>query len=79
MEGRENGFLGSLRVAGLIAVLAGAVGSVGFMLRAGRRNDSQLLLALFAFWVGDGPYQGGTTARRGETVVPLVVHSWIRT
>ena len=32
-------------------MLAGAVASVGFMLHAGRRNDSYLLLFLFAFWV----------------------------
>jgi hypothetical protein len=47
----EGGFLGLLRAAALIAVLAGAAGSVGLMLRAGRRNDSRLLLLLFAIWV----------------------------
>ncbi len=40
-----------LRAAALIAVPAGAVGSVGLMLHAGRRNDSRILLALFALWV----------------------------
>jgi hypothetical protein len=47
----ESGFLGVLRAAALIAVLAGAVGSVGLMLHAGRRNDSRLLLVLFTLWV----------------------------
>ncbi len=40
-----------MRVASLVALLLGAVGSVGFMLRAGRHNHSRLLLFLFAIWV----------------------------
>jgi hypothetical protein len=40
-----------LRGAALIAVLAGAAGSVGLMLRAGHRNPSRLLIVLFALWV----------------------------
>ena len=47
----EGGFLGFLRAAALIAVLAGAAGSVGLMLQAGRHNDSRILLVLFAIWV----------------------------
>ena len=47
----EGGFLGLLHAAALIAVLAGAVGSVGLMLYAGHRNPSRLLLVLFALWV----------------------------
>ena len=43
--------LGLLRAAALIAVLAGAAGSVGLMLHAGRHNASRILLALFALWV----------------------------
>jgi hypothetical protein len=46
-----GGFLGLLHAAALIAVVAGAVGSVGLMLRAGHRNPSRLLLVLFALWV----------------------------
>jgi hypothetical protein len=46
----EGGFLGLLHGAALIAVLAGAVGSVGFLLRAGRRTP-RLLLVLFVLWV----------------------------
>ena len=40
-----------LRAAAVIAMLAGAVGSVGLMLYAGRHNPSRLLLVLFALWV----------------------------
>jgi hypothetical protein len=40
-----------LRAAGLVAVLVGAVGSVGLMLHAGRHNDSLVLLGLFTGWV----------------------------
>ena len=38
------------RVAAMIAV-AGAVGSLVFMLRVGHRNNSLLLVTLFAIWV----------------------------
>jgi hypothetical protein len=47
----DRGFLGPLQAVALIAVLAGAVGSIGFMLRAGRHNSSRLLLVLFTVWV----------------------------
>ena len=47
----EARFLSVLRAAALIALLVGAVGSVGLMLRAGHRNPSRLLLVLFALWV----------------------------
>lgn len=47
----ESGFLGLLRSAARIAAPAGAVGSVGLMLHAGRRNDSRILLVLFTLWV----------------------------
>ena len=40
-----------LRAAALIALLVGAVGSVGLMLREGHRNPSRLLIVLFTFWV----------------------------
>ena len=46
----EGGFLGQLRAAALIAVLAGAVGSLGLLLRAGQRSP-RFLLALFVIWV----------------------------
>lgn len=40
-----------LRGAALVAVLAGAGGSLGLTLYAGRHNDSRLLPVLFAIWV----------------------------
>ena len=47
----DGGSLRLLRTAALAAVLIGAVGSVGFTLRAGQRNPSRLLIALFVLWV----------------------------
>jgi len=44
------GFLGLLRAVAPIAVVAGAVGSLGLMLRAGR-NTPRLLLVVFVIWV----------------------------
>src|SRR5260370_41795226 len=46
-----SGLLRLIRAAALVAVLAGAVGSVGLTLYAGRRNDSRILIVLFALWV----------------------------
>jgi hypothetical protein len=48
LDGRDTS---RLRGAALIAVAAGAVGSAGLLLRAGRRNDSRLLMVLMAVWV----------------------------
>jgi hypothetical protein len=45
-----DGFVG-LRRAAFIAVLAGALGSVGFLLRATSRNPSLLLVVLLTIWV----------------------------
>ncbi len=42
--------LGRLRAAAQAAVVAGAVGSVGLMLRAGQRTPL-FLLVLFVFWI----------------------------
>ncbi len=49
--GPEGAFLRRLRAAALIAVLVGAGGSVGLMLRAGRSSDERLLVMLIAGWV----------------------------
>jgi hypothetical protein len=46
----KAGFLGLLRAVALIAVVAGAGGSLVYMLRAGQRTP-RLLLILFIFWV----------------------------
>lgn len=47
----DGGFLRLLRTVAYISVLIGAAGSVGFTLRAGQRNPSRLLIALFIIWV----------------------------
>jgi hypothetical protein len=47
----EPGFIALTRRAALIAVLGGAAGSLGLMFRAGRRQNSKILLLLFAIWV----------------------------
>ncbi len=47
----ERGFVDLLRASALIAALAGGVGSIALVLWAGRRNDSRMLLVLFAMWV----------------------------
>ena len=46
----DGGFPGVLRAVSLVAVVAGAVGSLGLMLRAGQRTP-RLLLVLFIIWV----------------------------
>lgn len=43
--------MAALRTVTSAALVAGAVGSLGFMLRAGRHNNSLVLLSLFAIWV----------------------------
>ena len=50
-RGKTEGRFFGLRKAASIAVLAGAVGSVGLLLRATDRNPSQLLVVLLAIWV----------------------------
>jgi hypothetical protein len=47
----SGGLLGVLRAVALISVIAGAAGSLALVLRAGRHNDSRLLVALFDLWV----------------------------
>jgi hypothetical protein len=46
----EAGFLSLLRAVALIAVVAGAVGSLGLMFRADQQTP-RFLLVLFVFWV----------------------------
>ena len=46
----DGGFLRLLRAVALSAVVAGAVGSIGLMLRAGQRTP-RFLLVLFTIWV----------------------------
>jgi glucose dehydrogenase len=47
----EGGSLRLLRTAGMVAMLAGAIGSVGFVFYYGQRNPSRLLIVLFGVWV----------------------------
>jgi hypothetical protein len=47
---RGGGFLGPLRAMALVAVLVGAIGSVGLTLSAGRHSP-RFLLVLFLLWV----------------------------
>ena len=49
-ERPEAGLLGILRAAALIALIVGAVGSLGFMFRAGQQTP-RLLLILFTIWI----------------------------
>jgi hypothetical protein len=46
----EGGSPALLRAVALIAVVAGAVGSVGLILWVGRGNPSRVLLGLFVIW-----------------------------
>jgi hypothetical protein len=46
-----NSSPGFLRGAALIAVPIGALGSVGFMLHVGHRNESLILMTFFTIWV----------------------------
>ena len=50
MAQNEKRFPGGLRVAALLVLLAGAAGSVAFMLRAGQRTPTALLVVMIA-WV----------------------------
>jgi hypothetical protein len=47
----EPEYLRFLRAAAAIAVAAGACGSLGLMLYAGRRQQSRILVLLFVGWV----------------------------
>ncbi len=47
----ETRFLSLLRTASLIAVIAGAAGSLGLMFHVGSRQRSLLLIELFTAWV----------------------------
>src|SRR5947209_18740433 len=47
----DAGHLAALRRTAAIALFTGACGSVALMLRAGRRQQSKILLLLFGIWV----------------------------
>jgi hypothetical protein len=64
IDERGGGYPGRLRAAALIAVLAGAVGAVGLMLRAG--HPPLFLRVLFAIWVLS-PFMVLVLAERAST------------
>lgn len=47
----EHGFANVLRSVAVVAMLAGAAGSITLMLHAGRRQQSRVLMLLFGAWV----------------------------
>jgi len=47
----ESGFVNVLRSVAVVAMLAGAAGSITLMLHAGRRQQSRVLMLLFGAWV----------------------------
>lgn len=47
----DTAFLRFLRNAALAGVVAGATGSIAFMLRVGQQNKSSLLMVMFTVWV----------------------------
>jgi hypothetical protein len=77
-ERPDRGFLGLLRRVALIAVVAGAIGSVGLMLWVGRRNPSRLLIVLFAIWVLS-PFVAlllaNMASRRWSVITSATLHS----
>ena len=68
---------GSLRAAALIAMLIGAVGSLGLMFHAGERTP-RFLLVLFFFWVL-GPFAAFLLADRVSKRWPASVRSALYT
>jgi hypothetical protein len=57
----DTGFLSVLHKVALIAMIAGAAGSVTLMLHAGRRQESRVLIVLFGIWVLS-PFVAGVVA-----------------
>jgi hypothetical protein len=51
LEEPARGPLGLFRLAALIVVFVGAVGSLALMFYTGRRNNSRILMLLFTLWV----------------------------
>lgn len=70
---REVRFLSLLRAVALIAVVAGAGGSLGLMLHAGRRTP-RFLLVLFVIWVLS-PFVALLMASRHSKHWPIVTRA----
>ena len=73
----DGGFPDPLRAAAMIATLAGAIGSVGFMLLAGQGADA-LPLALMGLWVLS-PFAALTFGSVVSTRRPLVSRAALST
>src|SRR5256885_5959680 len=73
----DTGFLSVLRRVSLIAMMAGAAGSVTLMLYAGRRQQSRILMLLFGIWVLS-PFLAGAVAswvsKRWEVVTRAALY-----
>jgi hypothetical protein len=70
--------LGLLHAVALVAVLAGAAGSVGLTLHAGRNNTSALLVALFLIWVLSpfiGLFVANVVARNSSVTSRVALYS----
>jgi hypothetical protein len=74
---RGTGFLNVLHRVALIAMMAGAAGSVTLMLYAGRHQGSRVLIALFGIWVLS-PFVAGVVAssasKRREVVTRAAIY-----
>jgi hypothetical protein len=63
-QGRsDGGSPGLLRALSLVAVVAGAAGSVVFMLRAGQRTPRLLLVLFTVYSLRSRPFYGPTSFR----------------
>jgi hypothetical protein len=71
----EGGFLVLLRATALIAVLAGAAGSLALMLHAGRRNDSRILLVLFTISPFVALVVADVVSKRWSVLTRATLHS----
>jgi len=78
LHGKQTRSPTLLSKAALLLPIAGALGSVGLMLWAGHRNDSGILLALFAIWV-QSPFVALVLAtlvsRRWSVLTRAMLHS----
>jgi hypothetical protein len=69
-----------LRIIALIAMLAGAIGSLFFMFNAGHKQNSVILITLFTMWVLS-PFAGllmtDRISRRGKVLSRLTLYGLI--
>src|SRR5260370_32283054 len=70
----DSGFLALLHTAAVRAMLAGAGGSLGLMLYAGRHQNSRILLLLFAVWVLS-PFVAAVMADAASKRLPILARA----